>query len=373
MADDPKPNPDPATQKPSEQPPSAASISPAVTDVTDVKTGDGKAAGDQAEGKIQAEALSDGTVPTVLRRGETHLSVPKGKSSLTSIYRRADIMTTLFTALGAVVAAAVVTGGYYFVTKNNAKPAPAPKVTTLDKSDLDKLGAFFQGNTAGNSSEVLTISSSSLFKNRVAVSSDLKVTGGLEVTGSSQLGDLTVNKTSTLGVTNVRGQLTVDGPLTVQSPALFNSGGSFKGNLSATGNGSFGGSVSAGAITVTNLSVTGTLNLNGHVNIGGSNSTAAPASSFTESASVSGTDSSGTVTITIKPTGPLSGGANLVTVNFRTNYPVAPTVVITPVGRGAAVLQPYVTASANSFTVGAATIAGNGNATSYSFNYWVAQ
>jgi hypothetical protein len=372
VADEPKPEPAKSTEQPS-----ATSTSPAPSEVAgDPKAGDGKATPPtpSAASKVQAEPLSDGTTPTILAPGESHRSVTKSKAGLTSVYRRADIMTTLLTFVGAVVAGGIIIGGYvYFTRAKTNTPTAAPKVTTLDKADLDKLTSFFNGNSAGSPSEILTISSSSLFKNRVAVGSDLKVTGGVSVDGTTALGDLTVDKTSTLGIVNTRGQLTVNGPLTVQSPALFNAGATYKGNVSSTGNAAFGGSLSAASITVQTLSVSGALNVNGHLNVGGLTPSASAASGLASGAHVDGSDAAGTVTVTIGATSGQSTGAALVTVNFHSPFPVVPVVVISPAGtRAAAVIEPYVTSNATSFTINAAVLPA-ASATTVSFNYWVVQ
>jgi hypothetical protein len=363
MAEDPKDKP-------------GTSTSPAPTDVA----GDAKKVGNappppSKDSRVQAEPLSDGTVPTVLAPGETHRTVPKSKASIANVYRRADVTTTLFTFGAAVVAAGLILGGYAFFTHSKTKPPATPKVTKLDKSDLDKLDAFFNGNSAGKSSEVLTISSSSLFKNRVAVGSDLKVVGGLEVSGPTSLGDLNVDKTSNLGVTNVRGSLTVSGPLNLQSPALINAGAAVKGNLAVSGNGSFGGSISAGVVNVQNLSVTGTLNLNGHLAVGGGSAPSVSpgsAAGLGAAAHVVGNDTGGTVSVT---TGSVpnnsNNGGELVKITFSTPYPTTPTIVITPDGRNPAMLQPYIVKTANFFIIDSSIDAHN--STSYAFEYFVVQ
>lgn len=340
-----------------------------------VGTGPGTAA-DQPDpsANVQIEPLSDGTTPTVLKAGQAAKPTLKGKAGITSIYRRADIMTTLLTFAGAVVAAVIVLGGYAYFTRNQNKTPTPTKVTTLDKSELEKLGAFFEGNTAGSSSEVLTISSSSLFKNRVAISSDAKITGGLQVTGGTALGDLTVDKTSTLSITNIRGQLTVSGPANFQSPAILSGGATVNGNLAVSGNGSFGGSLSASTINVSTLSVSGTLNLNGHLNIGGQTPTVAPdqAAGTGATANISGNDAGGTVSVnTGTGTANSSLGGSLIKVTFRNKYPTAPTIIISPNGRGAALLSPYVIKTADWFIVGISLDATPSS--SYSFDYWVVQ
>src|SRR4051812_5787025 len=101
MADEPKPETAPQAQPGSNAQPEGTNVSPAPTEVA------GKPAGAvpdpaAAAGAPQAEALPDGTTPTVLKPGAVHKSVAKGKASLTPVYRRADILTTLLTFAGAV-------------------------------------------------------------------------------------------------------------------------------------------------------------------------------------------------------------------------------------------------------------------------------
>jgi hypothetical protein len=321
-----------------------------------------------------ADPLPDGTVPTVLAPGTAHKKVPKGKASLTNIYRRADILTTLITFGGTAVAAVVILGGYAYFTRAKT-PAPAPKITTLNQADLSKLNSFFNGNSAGNSAQVLTISSSSLFNNRVAIGSDLKVVGGVGVSGTTSLADLTVDKTSTLGVTAVRGSLSVAGPLSLQSPAVFSAGATDTGNLTVSGNGSFGGSLSAGTLNIRDLTVTGTLNLAGHISVAGATPTVSPGSESGAGATadIEGNDASGTVTINTGtiPSHIGNQGGLLVTINFGAAYPRAPHIIISSDGQNGASVLPYVLKAATNFTIGAVNDAHSG--TSYSFDYWVTQ
>ncbi len=358
------------------EPADAAGSSPS-PDVTS-PAADAEAEAPPASGNVpQAEPLSDGTVPTVLDPGAgiPTTAVAKGRASLTAVYRRADIITTLVTFIVAIVAAGVVLGGYLYLTRPSKQAAvSAPKVTTLDQKDLEKLGTFF-GSTGGGSSQVLTISSSTLFTNRVAINNDLKVTGGVSVAGSTNLGDLTVDKTSTLGVTNVRAALNVAGPLTLQSPALLNGGASAKGDLSASGNGTFGGSLSAGIINTRDLAVTGNLNLSGHLIVNGSRPGISLGSEAGGGAStnIDGNDSAGTVSVN---TGSVSFGATtngglLINVIFHTAYGRVPRVLITPIGQSSGALPYYVQRTATGFTIGAAS--GIHSNTGYAFDYWVIQ
>jgi hypothetical protein len=327
---------------------------------------------------ISADPLNDGTVPTILATGDGHKHVAKSKASITSIYRKADIMTTVFTFAGAVVAAGIIFGVYAYLNRAKTTTVIAPKVASLDKSNLDNLSKFFEGNSAGSSSQILTVSSSSLFKNRVAVDSDLKVVGGLQTSGTTALADLTVDKVSTLGVTNIRGALGVAGPVNFQSPAQFGAGATLNGNLNISGNGTFGGSISAGSLNVKDISVSGTINLAGHLSISGQtpSTTALAGAGSGATSSVDGNDTAGTVTIntgTVAPQSPNNpyAGGQLVTVTFKSAYPRVPHVVITPIGQSAGKLDYFILKTATGFTIGTGSIPSS--ATGYSFDFWVVQ
>jgi hypothetical protein len=359
-----------------------SNISPAPADVAPtpgaaqpvpVKTPDKPTSGPQPD------PLSDGTVPTVLSAGESHKSVPKGSASITSVYRKADIMTTLLTFGGAIIAAAIILGAYTFITRPKTKVATIPpKVSSLNQADLSKLNSFFSGDTAGSASEVLTVSSSSLFNNRVAINSDLKVVGGVDVSGTATLANLSVAGTSTFGVTTVRGALTVAGPVILQSPADLTGGATVNGNVTSTGNGTFGGSLSAGVINTPTISVT-TINLSGHLNIVGQTPSASPNSGAGAgaSASVTGNDTAGTVTVTTGSISPSTcddgngGQGELVAVNFQTVFPATPRILITAIGEGTGLLPSYIIPSANNFLIGAGCDVQSH--TSYSWNYWAVQ
>jgi hypothetical protein len=292
-------------------------------------------------------------VPVVLTVGDGHRKVAKGKTSLSTVYRRADILSTLLTFGGAVVAALIVLGIYAYITRPKSTPvAISPKVTSLNSANLSKLNDFFTGNTAGSSSQVLTVNTSSLFDGRVAVNSDLKVVGGAEVSGSTALNALTVDNVSTLSITNVRGQLTVAGPTSISGPVVLSNGLAVTGNIATTGNGSYGGSLGAGTINAATLSVTGAFNLLTHVNTEDGSPTIS-------AGTISGTDSAGNFTM---PT-------DAATVVFHTAYTRSPVVILTPTGvcPDPALGQYYV-----QNTGGSGFIVSN-PARCPSFNYWVAQ
>ncbi|HET6863690.1 MAG TPA: hypothetical protein VFH37_00590 [Candidatus Saccharimonadales bacterium] len=131
-------------------------------------------------------------------------------------------------------------------------------------------------------------------------------------------------------------------------------------------------------VTVTNLAITSSLTVNGHVitgNTSGSTAvtagTAANCGGSSPSVSISGNDTSGTVTITTDAT-PACVAGTLATVTFANNFASAPRVLLTAAGSNASTLQYYNNASGtSSFTIDTNTAPTA--ATTYKFNYWAVQ
>ncbi len=127
-------------------------------------------------------------------------------------------------------------------------------------------------------------------------------------------------------------------------------------------------------VTVQALVVTANLTVNGHIITGGGTPgiAAGTAACTSPTVSVSGDDTSGTITITTG-SGCVSSG-KLATVTFATAFGAAPHVTLTPGGSNALALGAYVddsTISTTAFDLG--TSSTPANATTYKWNYWVAQ
>lgn len=329
---------------------------------------------ESAEAHITADPLSDGTVPTVLSENASGLSsVPAPKlnnRAITSVYRKADIATSLITLTATLAVIGIVLGGYLFLTKK--KPTPPPKLTTLDQAEIKKLGGFLSGNALGTSNEILNVTSSSLFKGRLAVDNDIKVTGNGEFGGKISSSSLTVTKSSTLSNTTVNGPLIVTGPTTLQSPAVLAGGATVGNNLSVAGNGTFGGALSAGSFNAKTLNVNGDLNLSGHLIITGSLPTVTPeiGAGSGSRTSVDGTDSGGTIIVSTGTVPSFTNGQNtLVSLKFKNAYTKTPHVLLTAVGLTTGSIGYYVTQTPQGFTIFVTTLAKSSS--DYAFNYWV--
>ena len=327
--------------------------------------------------RLTADPLSDGTVPTVLVTGDGISGTIKplidpSKRRITSIYRRADIVTSFITMIATLAIIGIIFGGYLYLNKK--KIVPAPKITTLDQTEVTKLGGFLGNNIGNSSNQILTVSSSSLFKGRLAVDNDLKVTGNTEISGSLSTSDLTVTKTSNLSGANIKGALIVTGPTTLQGPAVLAGGATVGSNLAVSGNATFGGAVSAGSFNAKSITVSGDLNLSGHIVISGAQPKvfAEIGAGPTGHASVEGNDSGGTISVSTGTTPIFTNGQSmLVSLKFNNAFVKTPHVLLTAVGLETGKLQYYVTQTPSGFLIGLTSTAAS--TANYAFNYWVIQ
>lgn len=212
----------------------------------------------------------------------------------------------------------------------------------------------------GDPKQILSIESNAVFAGSVLVRDSLEVAGQIKVGGSLSLPGITVSGTSSfdqvqlnsLSISsdaNVQGQLTVNGNLTV------NGGGSFAGNLSAA------------SLSIDNLQLNEDLQLNRHIDAGGGTPGRSNGSALGSggTATVSGTDTAGTVTIN---TGGSPPAGCFITVTFSEPFNNTPHVVITPVGNTAATLDYYINRNTTSFSICTAG-APPGNTNSIIFDY----
>ncbi len=128
----------------------------------------------------------------------------------------------------------------------------------------------------------------------------------------------------------------------------------------------------SGNLAAKSATFTGTLTMNGHIITGnsiGSTTIAAGANAGTgATATISGNDTSGTITVTTG-TGPAAG--TLATITFAGTYGSAPRVVLTPTGANGATLQYYVGSTTTTFTLSSGTAPTA--STAYTYNYQVMQ
>lgn len=256
----------------------------------------------------------------------------------------------------ALVALSAVGGGVlYFRSSTSQTNAPAQP---LSQSDLDQLSS--SDVSVGEPKHTLSVQSDTVFSGNVLVRDNLQIAGtlqvgsdlaiaGLRVTGSSTFDDVQI--TNSLAVT---GNSSIQGQLNVQKSLQVNGGGTFL------------GAVSAPSVTAGSLQLNGDLNLTHHLTAGGNTPgrSNGPSIGGGGTASVSGSDTSGSVTINTG-SGPSAGC--YVTVNFATKFNSTPHVVISPANSSAAGLNYYVNRSTTNFSICATNVPSGG--TTYTFDY----
>lgn len=254
----------------------------------------------------------------------------------------------------------VLSGFIVFIGLQRTKKelaTPSINTTPLTQEELDQLNK--SDSTVGDPKQTLSIESNAIFSGTVLVKGGLDVAGtlkvggalnlpGITVSGDSSFDNLSANRMSISGDSNIQGSLNVQN------------------NITAAGSGQFGGPLSAPQITTQSLVISGDLAISRHIDGGGgtpglSNGTALGGGG---TASVSGTDTAGTVTIN---TGGGPGTGCFATISFTQQFSQVPHVVITPVGSAAAALNYYVNRNVNSFQI-CTTNPAPGNA-NFSFDY----
>ncbi len=266
---------------------------------------------------------------------------PEKKPSLFSKIREAKYLyVSVFGVLILVIAAVS-----YFSVKGDKADNANPTASTLTANNL----ASLKGATTvvGDPKQILDIQSNAVFEGQILVRGELNAAGDLKV-GK----DLSVAGVGNFNTLQTTGNAAVSGGLTV------------KANLGVSGSGSFG-SLSTGQLTAGGLTLNGDLALTHHLTIGGSIPKVTSGSIGSGgTATISGSDTSGTVTIN---TGSGATAGTIATITFSTAYKSVPHVVITPVGASAAGLGYYVTRTASGFTINVTNDPTAGS--SFSFDY----
>lgn len=246
-----------------------------------------------------------------------------------------------------------------YLKQKKIDTAPTTPTQELDAESLKKLKN--SDTTVGDPKQTLTVQSNSIFNGKVLVRDDIDIAGtlkvggtlnlsGLIVSGTTSLDQIQGNKLSIAGDGNIQGQLTVQRGITI------------------SGGGSFGGNLSAPTLSVESLQLSGDLTINRHIDAGGPtpSGTNGGALGGGGTASVSGTDTAGTIAINTG-SGPIPGC--FITLTFSRSFNGQPHVVVTPVGGSAASLNYYINRSGNGFSLCTANSAPGG--ANFSFDYIV--
>lgn len=282
-------------------------------------------------------------------------AAPK-KQGFKQILRRFNLYILLF-ALILLLAGIILVTAYF-----QAKKATSTTVKTQDLTQTTLQQLATSDASIGSSQQVLNVQSSAIFAGKVLVRDGLEVAGSLKIGGTVALNDLAVSGSGQFGQVQVSKNLSVSGDSAVQGSMTVAK------SLQVSGAGSFSGPVSAPQLTTSSLQLNGDLVLTHHISGGGPSSSLSrgPALGSGGTASVSGSDTSGSVTINI---GSNPAAGCFATISFAAKFNSTPRVLLTPVGAEGGAIDYYVTRSTSNFTICDSTAPPAGS--SFGFDYFV--
>jgi cytoskeletal protein CcmA (bactofilin family) len=250
-------------------------------------------------------------------------------------------------------------GGIFAAIKLNSKNAD--NHISKSQSLTDKQLADLKNNTTlvGDAQQTLDIQGNSIFEGQVLMRNNLDVAGSIKIGGSLSLPAITVGGTSNFGQIHVNDQLSVSGNTILQGTLTAQKG------LTVTGPASFG-TISAGQINASSLQLSGDFVVSKHINVSGGTPSRSSGTALGGggTASVSGTDTSGTVTIN---TGGSPPAGCFITVNFTLKFNTTPHIVISPSNSSTGTLDYYTNRSNTNFSI--CTASAPSASTTYIFDY----
>lgn len=269
---------------------------------------------------------------------------PKKASKLRSLFKKVNVYLLIFIML--VVVAGAITIVYYL---NSQKPPLIPAIANQELTEEALRDLANKDASVGDSSQTLTIQGNAIIDGQTLMRGNLNIAGNLQTGGSIQGPTLTISGSSNLGDTQIN-SLQVASDTAVQGNTTLR-------DLSVTGSATFSGAVTAPQITATRLVLSGNavLEVPNHISFTGPaprhTTNAGPLGSG-GSASLSGSDSSGTVNVNTG-NGPAAGC--FIRVNFNQGYSNIPRVLISPASNAAGRTQYYTERDRSGFSICAAS------------------
>lgn len=278
---------------------------------------------------------------------------PSGAQILAWLRVHVNIYLVLF---GGVLFVAAITGGVLYF--RSSTPQTTDLSQPLSQQTLDQLSST--DITVGEPRHTLSVQSDTVFGGNVLVRDNLQIAGTLQVGSNLAIAGLRVTGNSTFDDVQVTKSLALTGNAAIQGQATIQK------SLSVNGSGTFLGSLSASSLSVGTLLLSGDLNLTHHISPGGSTPSRSNGGALGGggTASVSGSDTAGTVTIN---TGSSPAAGCYITLTFATKFNATPHVIISPVGSASASLQYYVNRSTTSMSI--CSVSAPSAGTTYVFDY----
>lgn len=279
---------------------------------------------------------ADGTQPAAANQPAPKKK--KKKSIIQIIMGHFNIYLLVFILI--MVAAGL---GVFISMQQTKKIQETPTLTTQDLTQ-EALEQINESEVkVGDPKQTLAIESNAIFSGKVLVRDSLDVAGTIKVGGSVNLPGITVSGTSNFDQLQTN-KLSVDGDAGIQGTL------SVQANLTVAGGATFGGPISAPQITAQSIQLTRDLTITKHIDAGGptpgiSRGTAVGSGG---TASVSGTDTAGTISIS---TGGSPGIGCFATITFATRFNGTPHVALSPVGSAAGGINWYINRSSTNLSV----------------------
>lgn len=313
---------------------------PATTEKT---VADSSKAGQQAPADALSrtpEDLEQEQTPSADQTGAAVEADQKKLSGVKKFFRKVNVYFLLFLLL--IVVAGAISIVNYLNSQGPAKPSIADQALTAE--ELKQLRNA--DVSVGDTSQTLTIKGDAVVNGQLLARGNLGVAGTLTTGGEIQGPSLTISGKTNLNDAQVNG-------LQVAKTVAVQGNTTLQGGLSVAGAATFNSPITASQMTVSKLIMSGnaSLQIPGHINFTGPS----PGRSINPgvlgnggSASVSGSDTAGTVTIN---TGVNPSAGCFVNINFRQGFSSQPHVLISPVGAAAGRTQYYTERDTGSFSI----------------------
>lgn len=298
---------------------------------------------DPADQPIQQESPADALSRTPDELEEERADIAKNDDKQTSeqppekkissvkrFFRKINLYLLIFILL--LVVSGVVTIVYYL---NSQKEPVKPDIASQELTEEALQQLANTDASVGGTSQTLTIQGNAIIEGHTLARGNLNIAGNLQTGGTIQGPSLTISGESNLGTAQIN-SLQVANSVAIQGNTTVR-------ELSVAGNSTFSGAMTASQISVTRLILSGnaTLEVPNHISFTGPPPSRAIGNALGAggSASVSGSDTTGTVNVN---TGNSPATGCFVRINFNQRFSNQPHVIISPVSEPAGRTQYYV-------------------------------
>jgi cytoskeletal protein CcmA (bactofilin family) len=286
---------------------------------------------------------------------------PGPKKSLINrlLYKIKSFNIYLLLFIFIIVLAGLITFAAYQKSKQSEQKGPAVSSQDINQDVLKQLRN--SNVSVGEPKQILSVEANAVFSGSVLIRGDFESAGQIKSEGNITTPGLNVAGTGTLqtlqsGKLQISGDSQLQGNLSVQK------------SLSVSGSGNFGGTLTASKLNVQSLELAGNLVISSHIASSGGTPSKSSGNALGSggTASISGSDTAGTITIN---TGGSPHAGCFISVGFTKSFSSTPHVVVAPIGSSAAAINYYVTRSSSGFSL--CTTSSAPSSRNFAFDYIV--